>query len=168
MTTGHFNLKFSNPVQSQSTNEIIENILKRAAIELGIKNEDSNENNLAMARSGSTIQNVVISNTSGITANILFQPGEILKSTILIYHPKRFERIIVFTKYKKDLFEMIYKKDVFALFRIGIDSKSNRPNSSNVHGIGSTNDRQGFLERDKFAFPATKDLRKDYFILLKD
>ena len=168
MTTGHFNLKFSNPVQSQSTNEIIENILKRAAIELGIKNEDSNENNLAMARSGSTIQNVVISNTSGITANILFQPGEILKSTILIYHPKRFERIIVFTKYKKDLFEMIYKKDVFALFRIGIDSKSNRPNSSNVHGIGSTNDRQGFLERDKFAFSATKCLRKDYFILQKD
>ena len=76
MTTGHFNLKFSNPLQSQSTNEIIENILKRAAIELGIQN-DSNENNLAMARSGSTIQNVVISNTSGITANILFQPGEL-------------------------------------------------------------------------------------------
>ena len=77
MTTIHFNLKFSNPLQSQSTNEIIENILKRAAIELGIKNEDSNGNNLAMARSGSTIQNVVISNTSGITANILFQPGEL-------------------------------------------------------------------------------------------
>ena len=77
MTTGHFNLKFSNPLQSQSTNEIIENILKRAAIELGIKNEDLSEDNHGMARSGSTIQNVVISNTSGITANILFQPGEL-------------------------------------------------------------------------------------------
>ena len=86
----------------------------------------------------------------------------------MIYHQKRFQRIIVFTKYKRDLFKMIYKKDVFALFRIGIDSKSNRPNSSNVHGIGSTNDRQGFLERDKFAFSATKCLRKDYFILQKD
>ena len=63
---------------------------------------------------------------------------------------------------------MIYKKDVFARFRIGIDSKSNRPNSSNVHGIGSTNDRQSFLERENVAFPATKGLRKDYFILQKD
>ena len=65
----------SNPLQSQSTNEIVENILKRAAIELGIKNEDLNEGGLGMARSGTTLSNVVISNTSGITANILFQPG---------------------------------------------------------------------------------------------
>ena len=71
----------SNPLQSQSTNEIVENILKRAAIELGIKNEDLNEGSLGMARSGTTLSNVVISNTSGITANILFQPGW-LKSPI--------------------------------------------------------------------------------------
>ena len=67
----------TNPLQSQSTNEIIENILKRAAIELGIKAEDSNEGSLGMARSGTTLTTAVISNTSGITANILFQPGEL-------------------------------------------------------------------------------------------
>ena len=31
----------------------------------------------------------------------------------MIYHQKRFEHIIVFTKYKRDIFKMIYKKDVF-------------------------------------------------------
>ena len=79
--TGSRTHVMSNPLQSQSTNEIVENILKRAAIELGIKNEDLNEGGLGMARSGTTLSNVVISNTSGITANILFQPGW-LKSPI--------------------------------------------------------------------------------------
>ena len=66
-----------NPLWSQSTNEIIDNIIKRAALELGIKNVPKDERNLGMARSSTTLSNVVLSNTSGITANILFQPGKL-------------------------------------------------------------------------------------------
>ena len=60
------------PFHSESTNEIIEKILERAAVELGIETTKGNQ---GMARSSTTLSNVVISNTSGITANILFQPG---------------------------------------------------------------------------------------------
>ena len=38
----------------------------------------------------------------------------------MIYHQKRFEHIIVFTKYKRDIFKMIYKKDVAAKYYLGL------------------------------------------------
>jgi len=101
-----------------------------------------------MARSGTTLSNVVISNTSGITANILFQPGQ-LKTPIWVFVKNVLNGYIT-------------------LFRIGIDSKSNWPNSSNVHGIRSSNDRQGLLERDKLVISATECLTTYDLIWQKD